>query len=316
MKDARGTCFHLPPLRFFLRHRFATSSFQVWSHFGVGPLPQSADSILDRMISESLAHQMGLNTVQKTRKIETAGAHAKSDGGQYDLANDGKPTINNGLDGSKMLDEYASTAFADEEDQEALETIAQFSPALAKKMREMRAYASRYHVDLYRAFKEAGGRLTQDGDGALAKTKFRAALLGTFNRMQFSSEILDEIFMLYGTGPRDTSVKRNLAARVDSAGRDEGMPGLGPLGYLDVKWIRFANSVGEHYDTYPPIDGVGSDGPAQVAGAVILPNTGKAASWDETDEDNLYMPSVTSYVAGAQQGGLMGAIQRKNQFVR
>jgi hypothetical protein len=25
---------------------------------------------------------------------------------------------------------------------------------------------------------------------------------------------------------------------------------------------------------------------------------------------------VTSYVAGAQQGGLMSAIQRKNQFVR
>ena len=293
---------------------------QVWDFFLASSLRRCKSSVLaahrDRMISESLAHQMGLNTVQKTRKIETAGAHAKSDGGQYDLANDGKPTINNGLDGSKMLDEYASTAFADDEDQEALDTIAQFSPALAKKMREMRAYASRYHVDLYRAFKEAGGRLTQDGDGALAKTKFRAALLGTFNRMQFSSEILDEIFMLYGTGPRDTSVKRNLAARVDSAGRDEGMPGLGPLGYLDVKWIRFANSVGEHYDTYPPIDGVGSDGPAQVAGAVILPNTGKAASWDETDEDNLYMPSVTSYVAGAQQGGLMGAIQRKNQFVR
>ncbi len=253
------------------------------------------------MISESLAHEAGLNTVQQTRKVETAGAHAKNDGA-VNLFDDGVPTINNGADGAKMLEEYAVTAFADEKDTEALETIAQFSPALAKKMREMRSYASRYNVDLYRAFKEAGGRVTQDGDGALPKTKFRAALLATFNRMQFSSEILDEIFMLYGTGARDTNVKRNLAARVDSAGRDEGMPGLGPLGYLDIKWIRFANSVGEHYDTYPPIDGVGSDGPAQVAGAYILPNTGKAVSWDETDEDNAYMPGVADYRHGVHAG--------------
>jgi len=201
-----------------------------------------------------------------------------------------------------MLAEYASTAFADEQDAEALETINQFSPQLQKKMREMRSYASRYNVDLYRAFKEAGGRITQDGDGALQKTKFRAALLSTFNRMQFSSEVLDEILQLYGTGPVDTNVKRNLAARIDPAGRDEGVPGLGALGFLDVKWIRFANSVGEHYDTHPPIDGIGADGPAVVAGAVVLPNTGKCASWDETDEDNAFMPSVADYRHGVHAG--------------
>jgi len=246
---------------------------------------------------------MGLQTKQRSvKKVATSTyAHAKNDGAA-NAFDDGIPTINNGIDANSMLDEYASTAIADELDTEALETIAMFSPQLQKKMREMQSYASRYNVDLYRGFKEAGGRVTQDGDGALDKTKFRAALLGTFNRLVFSSEVLDEIFQLYGTGPRDTNVKRNLAARVDAAGRDEGVPGLGDLGYMQVKWIRFANSVGEHYDTYPPIDGIGSDGPAVVAGGLVLPNTGKAASWDETDEDNLYMPAVANYEHGTHAG--------------
>ena len=172
---------------------------------------------------------------------------------------EGLSTINNGADAQTMLDEYVPTAKADVEDTEAIETIAKFSPQLQKKMQEMRSYASRYNIDLYRALKEAGGRLTQDGDGALAKNKFRAALLECFRRMTFSAEVLEEIFRLYGTGPVDTNVKRNIAAN------GEGRVDVGSLGHLEIKWIRFANSVGEHYDTYPPIDGIGSDGPSTVA---------------------------------------------------
>jgi len=146
------------------------------------------------------------------------------------------------------MKEYKDYAEADSD-------TSHMSYELKSLMRHMHSYASRYNVDLYRSLKENGGRHTADGDGAMSKVKFQSVLLSAFQRMttMFKSNLLEELTALYGTGPKETGevrTKKSFAA-TSKPGAD-GNAGNKEHGFLEVKWIRFVNDVGERYLTFPP----------------------------------------------------------------
>ena len=132
------------------------------------------------------------------------------------------------------------------------------SPELQSLMRHMHSYATRYDVDLFRSFKENGGKVSADGQGAMAKTKFTSVMLSAFSRMgpMFKPHLLSEICVLYGTGPLEKSEVANKKQLADAyAGRLDdptvAMPTGGSI-HMEVKWVAFCNDVGEGYITFPP----------------------------------------------------------------
>ena len=131
----------------------------------------------------------------------------------------------------------------------------QMSSELQSLMRHMHSYATRYNVDLYRSFKENGGKQSSDGQGAMVKTKFTSVLLSAFSRSaciasarspstrsarsaaravrctmvprplpavspMFKAHLLTEICVLYGTGPKEKQEVAGKKSKADAyAGR-------------------------------------------------------------------------------------------------
>ena len=152
----------------------------------------------------------------------------------------------------KAMKEYHDYVEADSD-------TSKMSEPLQALMRHMHSYATRYNVDLYRSLKENGGRQSKDGDGAMSKVKFQSVLLSVFGRMNemFKPHLLDEPTTLYGTGPVEKGEVNAKKAQASAyAGRLTGAPAFDPTAaaqnFMEVKWIRFANDVGEAYMTYPP----------------------------------------------------------------
>ena len=152
----------------------------------------------------------------------------------------------------KAMKEYHDYVEADSD-------TSKMSEPLQALMRHMHSYATRYNVDLYRSLKENGGRQSKDGDGAMSKVKFQSVLLSVFGRMNemFKPHLLDELTTLYGTGPVEKGEVNAKKAQASAyAGRLTGAPAFDPTAaaqnFMEVKWIRFANDVGEAYMTYPP----------------------------------------------------------------
>jgi len=150
----------------------------------------------------------------------------------------------------KNMKEYNDYVQADSD-------TAKMSPDLQSLMRHMHSYATRYNVDLYRSLKENGGRQSKDGQGAMHKTKFTSVLLSAFGRMSpmFKPHLLTEICVLYGTGPKEYSTVAMLKNKADAyAGRHDHPTTSFPMDemYMEVKWVAFANDVGEGYMTFPP----------------------------------------------------------------
>lgn len=147
--------------------------------------------------------------------------------------------------------------FAQYQDKDKESSI--MSEPLQALMRHMHSYASRYNVDLYRSLKEGGGRQTADGGGALSREKFTSTLLSAFNRMgsMFKPHLLEEICNIYGTGPQEGGMSEDKKFRANAYAGRQDHPDREPSpkaarGYLEVKWIAFANDVGEKYLTFPP----------------------------------------------------------------
>jgi len=149
------------------------------------------------------------------------------------------------------MKEYNDQVQADSE-------MKQMSPELQSLMRHMHSYATRYNVDLYRSLKENGGRQSQDGQGAMSKTKFTSVLLSAFNRMgpMFKPTLLTEICTLYGTGPMETLSVADKKNKADAyAGRLDHPSTVKKAAdeiHMEVKWVGFCNDVGEGYMTFPP----------------------------------------------------------------
>jgi hypothetical protein len=120
------------------------------------------------------------------------------------------------------------------------DTYNTMSDTLKAQMEQLHSYTRRYDVDVYRSMQEAGGKLTADGGGTIAKPKFRSTLLSAFRRIPSSFEqgILDELCLVYGRGPPDTNGARSDAGRAQGGG-----------GFLEVRWIDFCRDVGENYMT-------------------------------------------------------------------
>lgn len=151
----------------------------------------------------------------------------------------------------KNMKEYNDYVQADSD-------TAKMSPDLQSLMRHMHSYATRYNVDLYRSLKENGGKQSADGHGAMSKTKFTSVLLSAFARMgpMFKAHLLTEICVLYGTGPKERATVADLKNKADAyAGRLDHPTLTNPAPaeiHMEVKWVAFANDVGEGYMTFPP----------------------------------------------------------------
>jgi len=137
----------------------------------------------------------------------------------------------------------------------------QMSEGLQSLLRQMHSYASRYHVDLYRSFKENGGRPSCDGMGIITKAKFEAVMLSAFSRMatSFKPRLLEEMTYIYRTGYVEggtvAELKTMAALTADGktpADQNGYRPGASTTGVTHCKWIAFANDVGEVYSTFPP----------------------------------------------------------------
>jgi hypothetical protein len=116
---------------------------------------------------------------------------------------------------------------------EADEQGSQMSEELKSLMRHMHGYATRYNVDLYRSFKEGGGKQSWHGGGNMSKVKFQSILLTAFGRMSsmFKPHLLEEITTLYGTGPTESGQVLNLkkAARCVRAQRSASAQRICPM---------------------------------------------------------------------------------------